>query len=297
MNIDLALALAGVLIAMAVGILGYTTYVVFMSQRAKAQAKIIRRTLQTKEEATRGANLALQSLQGQFHRPIVLELINDITFDDTGRGAKKQVDIEAAIQILGSLKDAAENQPVEIVLHTVGGWSIAAEMIANAIKNRKGSTKAYVPYIAMSAGTMIAMACKEVHLGKDAFLGPVDGQLAGFPLSSFRRLKDEKRPENMDEEWLLLSYKAEKWRLDEVQKASNLINEEHKKFNNGSPMCRVVEELVAKEMSHDTLLGFKAVKDMGMNVKEGCPSAVYELVDQRIDAIRKHTPPAVVGAS
>ena len=289
MNIDYTLALAGVLIAIAIAILWYTAHAVWISQRARAQAKIRRRQFQSKDDATRRANAAQATLQNQFHRPIVLELINDITFDDTGRGAKKSVDIDSAIEILSPLKDAADNQPVEIILHTVGGWSIAAEMIANAIRNRKGSTKAYVPYIAMSAGTMIAMACKEVYLGKDASLGPVDGQLAGFPLSSFNRLAAEKRPENMDEEWLLLSYRAEKLRKDELEKAAHLISEEHKKLDSGSGICRVVDELVRKERPHDTLLGFKAVKDMGMNVKEGCPEAVYALVDHRVDAIRKHT--------
>ena len=218
------------------------------------------------------------------------------------------VDIATAIDILAALKSAPETQPVEIVLHTLGGWGIAAEMIANAIRNRKGSTKAYVPYIAMSAGTMIALACREIHLGKNASLGPIDTQLNGFPARSYLRLKNEKPAASMSEVALLYCYDAEKITQDELDKACKLLNDEHKKLDgadveldkackllkdehkklDGADVCRVAKELADKGREHGELIGFAAAKQMGINVKEGCPDEVYDLVDNRIDAIKKH---------
>jgi ClpP class serine protease len=286
-NHDAPLAIIAIL---ALAIIAYTGFILFMwllSRRRKAQALLRERQQQSKSDATRNADKAHNKLQARLGRPIVLEVINDMTFDGTGGGAKDMVDIATAIDILAALKSAPETQPVEIVLHTLGGWGIAAEMIANAIRNRKGSTKAYVPYIAMSAGTMIALACREIHLGKNASLGPIDTQLNGFPARSYLRLKNEKPAASMSEVALLYCYDAEKITQDELDKACKLLNDEHKKLD-GADVCRVAKELADKGRDHGELIGFAAAKQMGINVKEGCPDEVYVLVDNRIDAIKKH---------
>jgi membrane-bound ClpP family serine protease len=41
--------------------------------------------------------------------------------------------------------------------------------------------RAVIPQLAMSAGTMIACACKEVVMGKQSSLGPIDPQFQGIP--------------------------------------------------------------------------------------------------------------------
>jgi ClpP class serine protease len=284
---DVPIVLVSLLVVAIIAYTLITLYRWIVFSRKKAQAKIREQQRQSGSEATRKADQALGKLQSRAGRPIVLEVINDMTFDGTGGGAKEIVDIGTAIDILATLKSAADTQPVEIVLHTLGGWSIAAEMIANAVKNRKGSTKAFVPYIAMSAGTMIALACKEIHLGKDASLGPIDTQINGFPARSYRRLKEDKPAASMREEFLLFSYLAEKIEEDELEKACALLNEEHKKLD-GADVCRVARELAGKGREHGELIGFKAAKAMGINVREGCPDEIYQLVDNRVDAIKKH---------
>ena len=42
----------------------------------------------------------------------------------------------------------------------------------------------FVPQIAMSAGTMIACASKQIHMGKQSNLGPIDPQIGGLPAGS-----------------------------------------------------------------------------------------------------------------
>jgi membrane-bound ClpP family serine protease len=45
----------------------------------------------------------------------------------------------------------------------------------------RNDIRAFVPQIAMSAGTIIACACKEIYMGKHSNLGPVDPQINGIP--------------------------------------------------------------------------------------------------------------------
>jgi len=63
-----------------------------------------------------------------------------------------------------------------VILHTLGGYSLAAELVAAALKRIRDPRRVYVPYIAMSAGTLIALAADRIHLGKNACLGPIDTQ-------------------------------------------------------------------------------------------------------------------------
>ena len=124
-NHDVPLAIIAIL---ALAIIAYTGVILFMwllSRRRKAQALLRERQQQSKSDATRNADKAHNKLQARLGRPIVLEVINDMTFDGTGGGAKDMVDIATAIDILAALKSAPETQPVEIVLHTLGGWGIA----------------------------------------------------------------------------------------------------------------------------------------------------------------------------
>lgn len=55
--------------------------------------------------------------------------------------------------------------------------------------------RAIVPQLSMSAGTMIALSCKEILMGKHSNLGPIDPQFGGIPaqevLSEFKRAKKE----------------------------------------------------------------------------------------------------------
>ena len=55
--------------------------------------------------------------------------------------------------------------------------------------------RAIVPQLAMSGGTVMACACKEIVLGKHSNLGPIDPQLRGIPahgvIAEFQRAFDE----------------------------------------------------------------------------------------------------------
>jgi serine dehydrogenase proteinase len=66
---------------------------------------------------------------------------------------------------------------LDLLLHTPGGSMAATESIVDYLKSTFGKdVRAIVPQIAMSAGTMIACACKSIVMGRQSNLGPVDPQ-------------------------------------------------------------------------------------------------------------------------
>lgn len=71
---------------------------------------------------------------------------------------------------------------LDLILHTPGGDGAATESLIFYLHEMFGhDIRAIVPQIAMSAGTIIACACKSILMGKHSNIGPVDPQFGGIP--------------------------------------------------------------------------------------------------------------------
>ena len=71
---------------------------------------------------------------------------------------------------------------LDLILHTPGGEVAATESLVDYLRSMfPHDIRAIIPQIAMSAGTMMALACKAVMMGKHSSLGPIDPQIRGIP--------------------------------------------------------------------------------------------------------------------
>ena len=70
---------------------------------------------------------------------------------------------------------------LDLILHTPGGQVAAAESLVSYLKALFGTNiRTFVPQMAMSAGTMIALSTREIVMGKQSNLGPIDPQFGGM---------------------------------------------------------------------------------------------------------------------
>jgi ClpP class serine protease len=70
---------------------------------------------------------------------------------------------------------------LNLILHTPGGDIAATESIVEYLQSLfKGNIHAIVPQISMSAGTMMAISCKDIMMGRQSSLGPIDPQIGGI---------------------------------------------------------------------------------------------------------------------
>ena len=71
---------------------------------------------------------------------------------------------------------------LDLILHTPGGGIAATQSIMSYLHKMFGTDiRAIIPQIAMSAGTVMACCCKEIVMGKQSNLGPIDPQMRGIP--------------------------------------------------------------------------------------------------------------------
>lgn len=70
-----------------------------------------------------------------------------------------------------------KSKGLDLILHTPGGTISSACAIVSYLKSLfSKDIRCIVPQVAMSAGTMIACACKEIFMGKHSSIGPIDPQ-------------------------------------------------------------------------------------------------------------------------
>ena len=84
---------------------------------------------------------------------------------------------------------------LDLLLHTPGGDVAATESIGNYLRSVFGTDiRCFIPQLAMSGGTMLACCGKQIVMGKESSIGPIDPQFNGIPaqgvLEEFDAAKD-----------------------------------------------------------------------------------------------------------
>jgi ATP-dependent protease ClpP protease subunit len=178
------------------------------------------------------------------------------------------------------------NKGLDLILHTPGGGIAATESLVDYLRSMFGTNiRAIVPQIAMSAGTMIALSCKEIVMGKHSSLGPIDPQIGGLAahaiIEEFQKAKEDiMANRDLANLWhpILQKYsptligeceKASSWSSEIVKEwlTSNMFNDETEAAAKAS---KIIAELGRHDVtkSHDRHYSLKRIKDLGINVKE-----------------------------
>ena len=289
-------AAAALVLLAALGLLGYAAYL--NKQRASSDerqiVKLRRKRFADYDEARKEYEKLRKKIE--TGNTVLIDLIHDLGDDFVGRdSAQQQIAFDEAFQAVAAIRQANPRAKIVVVLHTLGGYARPAHMIAQALKQHLKKLKGhhnpkrdprvvvYVPYIAMSGGTMIALAADEIGMHETASLGPIDTIYGGFPTDAYDALLDQKGALATQDLLVMLAHEARKYDQYAVKVAREIVNPVHRKH--GQSEHYLADYLTAGEMSHSQSISLKEAKDLGMNVTKKIPADVYGLVDARIRMI------------
>ncbi|MFC1566214.1 S49 family peptidase [bacterium] len=129
---------------------------------------------------------------------------------------------------MNAIHNLDRSKGADIILHTPGGDLTATESIVHYLRKMfDNDIRAIIPQLAMSAGTMIACSCKEIVMGKQSNIGPIDPQFGGIPahgvIEEFNRALEEikKSPESIPI-WQVIIGKYHPTFIGECEKAMSL---------------------------------------------------------------------------
>lgn len=124
---------------------------------------------------------------------------------------------------------------LDLILHTPGGQVTATESLVEYLRKMFDTDiRAFIPQMSMSAGTMVACACKEIFMGAHSSLGPIDPQLPSMQglipahgvVEEFEEAQKEiAKDPNSIQIWQVALAKYPPAFIGECQKAIELANE------------------------------------------------------------------------
>jgi len=99
--------------------------------------------------------------------------------------AEVQITDSDKVGFMSAIKGMDPAIGLDLVLHTPGGDMAATESLVDYLRVKfPNDISVFVPQLAMSAGTMIACACKEIWMGNQSSLGPIDPQVGHLPANA-----------------------------------------------------------------------------------------------------------------
>ncbi len=187
----------------------------------------------------------------------------------------RYIDINDSEQILRAIKMTSPEIPIDLILHTPGGLVLAAEQIAHALSKHPAKVTVFVPHYAMSGGTMLALAADEIVMDENAVLGPVDPQLGQYPAASILRVLEQKDPNEIDDQTLILADVSRKAIRQVKSTVQRLLTPRHGE----QKAARLAETLATGTWTHDYPITVEEARQLGLNVSTEMPEQIYMLMN------------------
>ncbi len=186
----------------------------------------------------------------------------------------RYIDVNDSEEVLRAIKLTEPDCPIDLIVHTPGGLVLAAGQIAHALKRHRAKVTVFVPHYAMSGGTLISLAADEIVMDPNAVLGPVDPQLGQSPAASVLTVLQQKKPEDIDDQTLILADVSRKAITQVRRTAQDLLSEKMAP----EQAAALAEKLATGIWTHDYAITAEEAKSFGLPVSMEMPTEVYDFM-------------------
>lgn len=234
-------------------------------------------------EATRQRLMA--QIEKQRNSRVVVLMHRQETMSLLGFPVMRYISIEDAEQVSRAIQMTDPETPLDIVVHTPGGLMLAALQIARAIQQHPAKVTVVVPHLAMSGGTLLALAADEILMGPQAVLGPVDPQIGQYPAASILSVAQAKPPSEMDDTTLILADVALKARAQARASVASLLVDRLGRER----ADELADVLTSGRWTHDQPITAEDAQAMGLAVSTDIPDEFMQLAALYAQPIRRQT--------
>ena len=197
------------------------------------------------------------------------------TMSFLGFPVMRYIDVNDSEEVLRAIKLTDAACPIDLIVHTPGGLVLAAGQIAHALKRHPAKVTVFVPHYAMSGGTLIALAADEIVMDPNAVLGPVDPQLGQSPAASVLTVLEKKKPEDIDDQTLILADVSRKAITQVRRQVQDLLSERM----SSESAAALADKLATGTWTHDYPIMAEEGKALGLPVSTEMPEDVYQFMN------------------
>ncbi|MCL6547725.1 MAG: hypothetical protein K6T30_02320 [Alicyclobacillus sp.] len=218
---------------------------------------------------------AIRRLERRRGTRVITLIHRQETISFLGLPLRNYISVEDSEQVLRAIRLTPDTMPIDLVLHTPGGLVLAAEQIAMALHRHPAKVTVLVPHYAMSGGTMIALAADEIVMDEHAVLGPVDPQLGQYPAASILAVVDQKPPEQVKDDTLILADVARK----AMRQVESFVTELLQARLDPEKARELAHILTSGLWTHDYPITIDQLEAFGLPIRSNLPQEVYELME------------------
>ncbi|MEL6322633.1 MAG: ATP-dependent Clp protease proteolytic subunit [Pseudomonadota bacterium] len=186
----------------------------------------------------------------------------------------KYIDMQDSEQVLRAIHMTDDDIPLDIIVHTPGGLVLASVQIARAIRAHPSKVTVFVPHMAMSGGTLIALAGDEVIMCEHSVLGPIDPQINQKPAVSIIKAVDDKPISEVDDETLIQADVARK----AIAQLRETVGKILPQTMPGDAREKLIGQLVDGKWTHDYPILAEDAAGMGIPISTKMPETILELM-------------------
>lgn len=164
---------------------------------------------------------------------------------------------------LRRILQANSNTKITILIRSTGGIISSSDSMLNLLDNHKPKKIAYVPSYAMSAATLLTLACDTIHMNKYAAIGPTDPQILILDeMISFRaicRLIEEKPIVKIKDNILINYYENKILYDDNINCVTKYINKHKKKNASETDINELIQKFSYGNIPHHSEISFSSL--------------------------------------
>ena len=187
------------------------------------------------------------------------------------------LDVDQSEEVLHAIELTDEKVPIDVILHTPGGIVVAVEQVAAALSAHPAEVTAFVPYYAMSGGTIVALAADKIVMSPFAALGPVDPQFDDRSGASILAAVRGKDPSDLDDATLMQADEARKAQ----QEAQGFIERLLLRTLEPERAAEIAIALTDGRYTHEFPISVDLARQLGLRVSTELPREVQEIVDSQ----------------
>lgn len=186
-----------------------------------------------------------------------------------------EIVLEDSEAILQLVRETPPDKPIDFIVHTEGGLTFAADLMAMALRYHKAKVTVMVPFYAMSDGTYLVLAADEIRMERCSILAPVEPLVDDMPANAVMSILKRKPIEMISDRTILL---AESARM-ETENAKEFVKWLLIDKMNEEQATQVANFLVGGFMASTTPITLDVARAIGLNVVEGVPEKVHQLFE------------------
>ena len=182
-----------------------------------------------------------------------------------------------------------DEEKLQIILYTDGGDVQMCDIICKILNESKCKVDTYIPYYALSSGTLIAFSSDNIHMNDYSFLSPVDAQSSlnnsaqFYSSDAYLKLLENVKDARVHSNSYLSAVDNSKLHDETVDYLREIFT---KKGMSEDECKNIINMFGSGKYSHSAIFSYNKLVDSGLDINLGIPDDINDLFSTYLKVVK-----------